>query len=287
MSKIFHLLSRKELVMTIKNLTDERRIPWVLNIPEHITKVVVHNGQFHADDVFCVAILKECYNENITVKRVPRNAVFDKYGYETLVCDVGMEYDGVRKFDHHQIPRHTLRSNELRAAIGLLWDTYGNDIYHRLTSLIRDVDKHDIDCRQFRSQLCVSIGAFNPDWNATDKERDECFDMAVDVARQIIRATIISDTHNMRAIRQISEHHTIEGGVMFLDTNAPYDQLISSYDVKIVARFNKDRYQLKAVNGHSFNPRWSGNPPFENMSMSNWIVETPSKDVVLKLAKII
>ena len=117
--------------MTIKQLVDNGNIPWVMNIPDHITKVVVHDGTFHADDVFCVAILKECFKEDITVRRIPRNADIEKYGYDTLICDIGGEYDGMNYFDHHQFPTRSLRKQELRAAIGLLWDVYGNQMYHK------------------------------------------------------------------------------------------------------------------------------------------------------------
>lgn len=270
--------------MTIKELVDQDKIPKVLDIPDHITKVVVHDGQFHADDVFCVALLKECYDENITVRRIPRNADIEKYGYDTLICDIGMKYDGENYFDHHQIDPRSVSSKELRAAVGLLWDRFGSTIYHKTTSMIRDIDRHDCDSRRFRSQLCVSIAAFNPDWNATDKERDMHFDLAVNVARQLIRSTIVSDTYTMRALREVSENNYIENDVMFLDTKAPYDSFIDIYDCKVVARKCGNRYKLKAVNGYSFNPSWSGNPPFHGMSMSNWIIDCGSKETAIKIA---
>ena len=273
--------------MTIRELVEQGKIPWVLKVPDHIDKVVVHDGTFHADDVFCVALLMECYKEDIKWKRVPRNAVLGKYGYDVLICDIGYEYDGVNKFDHHQYANARLAASELRAAIGLLWDAYGNDMYHRTTSMFRDIDRHDNNSRQFRSQLCVSIGMFNPDWNASDDERDRCFEMAVNVARQMIRASRISDTYNMRAIREISEHMEIVGDVMILDTNAPYEFCISDYDVKIVARKCGNKYKLKAVNGYNFDKRWSGAPPFKNMSMVSWIIETTDYDTIFKIAKLL
>lgn len=273
--------------MTVKEMQSKGLIPWVMKVPDHIKKVVVHNGTFHADDVFCVAFLQECYDENITIKRIPRNGEINKYGYDTLLCDIGMEFDGRNKFDHHQIPTRELTAKELRAAVGLLWDTFGNEMYHRTTSLVRDIDRHDNDSRRFRSQLCVSIGTFNPDWAADDKERDRCFEMAVKVARQIIRASVVSDTTCMRAMREVSENSTIEESVLFLTTNAPYEAFISDYPVKMVARVTKDKFKLKAVNGYSFKHYWSGNPPFPNMSMEGWIIETTDRETVFEIAKLL
>ena len=274
--------------MTIREMAEQHLLPQPLKVPKSITRVVVHDGIFHADDVFCVALLKECYDENIVVKRVPHNANFDKYGMDTLICDVGNEYDGQYKFDHHQIPARHLKTTELRAAIGLLWDSYGNELYHRTTSLFHDIDKHDNNSKQFRSQLCVTIGAFNPDWTANDKERDTCFDMAVNVARQLIRASIVSDTYNMRAYREISENSHIENDILFLETKAPYEHIINYYpEVVMVARKQNGVFKLKAVNNYCFDPKWSGNPPLPNMSMSNWIVTCKDLSTVHKLKEII
>lgn len=269
-------------------MADNRMLPIPLKIPKTVKKIVVHDGIFHADDVFCVALLKECYDENITVRRVPHNADFRKYGNDTLVCDVGGAYDGEYKFDHHQINIRKLSTKELRAAIGLLWDSYGNELYHRTTSLFHDIDKHDNDCKRFRSQLCVTIGAFNPDWNATEKERDNCFNMAVNVARQMIRASMVSDTYNMRAYREVSENSEIIKNVMFLKTRAPYEHCIGYYpEVVLVARKQGSTYKLKAVNNHSFDAQWSGKPPFPGMSMSNWIITTDDIDTVYKIKNLV
>lgn len=273
---------------SIKDLVAEGLIPPVLEVPKHIRKIVVHDGQFHADDVFCVALMKECYSEEIIVRRIPRNASIEKYGHDTLVCDIGNEYDGITKFDHHQMSISHLTAKELRCSVGLLYDTFGSELYHKTISLIHDIDKHDCDSRKYRSQLCVSIAAFNPDWEATDKERDNAFNLAVNMARQILRATIISDTYQMRALRQISENSEIENGVMFLKTNAPYDAIIREYDdVKLVARKTGNEYKLKAVNGYMFNRQWSINPPFRGMSMSNWIITCNDKDTIFKIAKML
>lgn len=274
--------------MTIKQLVDSGKIPAVLTLPETVKRLCVHDGQFHADDVMCVALVKECWDENIIVEHINRNTNIEKYGIDTIVCDVGMEYDGQYKFDHHQINSKYLAAKELRAAVGLLWDSYGNQIYHKTTSLIHDIDKHDCESKKFRSQLCVCIGSFNPDWNAKPDERIRCFDMAVTMARQILRATVVSDTYNMRAIREISENSEIKKGVMFIKTMAPFEHIISTYnDVKMVARkVGKDRYSLKAVNGCQFKYSWSGNPPFPNMTMKNWLIETNLENT-MKIADLI
>lgn len=274
--------------MTILELVNEGKIPPVLDIPDHVKRIVVHDGDFHADDVFCVALLKECYKEDIIVKRVPRNANLEKYGYDTLICDIGMEYDGWYRFDHHQFNTRKMSMKELRAAIGLLWDSYGNGtLYQQTERLIHDIDKHDCCPDKHRSQLCVSIASFNPIWTADDKEKDRCFDMAVIMARQFLRAMIISDTHVMKAYREISEKSNVEEGVMFLDSKAPYTTFISKYeDVCIVARKCGNTYKCKCVNGYTFKPEWTIHPPISGVTLRNWILEAPSKDAVLRIRQL-
>ena len=50
--------------------------------------VVVHNGNFHPDDVFCVALLSILYDGGIKVTRTRDESVISKADY---VMDVGGE----------------------------------------------------------------------------------------------------------------------------------------------------------------------------------------------------
>ena len=57
-------------------------------------KLIVHGGEFHADDVMTAAILKSL-NPDIEIERV--YSVPDELSANTLVADIGFG-----KYDHHQ-----------------------------------------------------------------------------------------------------------------------------------------------------------------------------------------
>ncbi|MEI6528177.1 MAG: MYG1 family protein [bacterium] len=88
--------------------------------------VAVHDGHFHTDDVFAVAILSLALKGNIKVTRTRDIEVIRKSDY---ALDVGREYDPSRnRFDHHQ-PGVPVRSNGVPyAACGLVWKHFGDKI---------------------------------------------------------------------------------------------------------------------------------------------------------------
>ena len=82
-----------------------------------------HNGRFHSDDVFAVALLKTLHP---TVK-VIRTRDLDVLKTCDLVLDVGGEYSVEnRRFDHHQPETAGARANGVRySAFGLIWQAFG------------------------------------------------------------------------------------------------------------------------------------------------------------------
>lgn len=101
-------------------------------------KIVTHNGNFHADDVFAVATLElwlekndsgSFFNKKIDFEIIrTRNPEMIAQG--DFVIDVGGEYDPIKKkFDHHQIGGGGKRSNGiLYSSFGLVWKEYGEKI---------------------------------------------------------------------------------------------------------------------------------------------------------------
>lgn len=273
-------------MQTIKSLVDEKRIPWVFKVPGEINRVVVHADRFHSDDVMCVALLKETHDENIEIIRLKRNESVEAFtDYRTIICDVGMEYDGELLFDHHQLPS-AVKPSQLRSAVGLIWDRYGNPIYNKVSAMIHDIDKHDCNSVQYRSQLCVTIGNFNPRWDSPDSDFDENFLQAVEFCRIILRTTVLADCHCMAASAMVANNNDIENGVMFLTTDAPYEQCMNKYpSVKMVARERADgTYICRCVNRHTFEKKVL-EQPLIGTSVQGWVVTAQSRRVVETLGK--
>lgn len=96
--------------------------PWI-NGEKAELSVAVHDGKFHADDVYVVAALKYALpNVHIEVTRVGRRDDFTKFD---VVADIGLDYDPNRgRFDHHDRKNAEIRMEfdpDFRhSALGLL-----------------------------------------------------------------------------------------------------------------------------------------------------------------------
>jgi uncharacterized UPF0160 family protein len=153
--------------------------------------VVTHDGVFHSDEVFSVALL-HLFHKNIFVtrtrnKQILANAVNNP---DTFVLDVGGEYDpGKRNFDHHQ-----KEAPEGLSTISLLFfylfPDYETDkellkLYQRLITGINEWDQGKADriMRNHPLHLPQVISGFN---RFGTPGQDEQFLKAVDFAYQIL-----------------------------------------------------------------------------------------------------
>ena len=88
-------------------------------------KIVIHDGLFHADDLFSVAILKMLYN-NFDLVRTRDEKEFDNADF---VIDVGRKFDNIKYFDHHQVGGVGARPDGFPfASFGLLWKKFGEEL---------------------------------------------------------------------------------------------------------------------------------------------------------------
>lgn len=159
-------------------------------------KVVTHDGLFHADEVFAIALLKRIETLDIIRTRdvdIVEEAINDK---SVFVIDCGGEYNpDMRNFDHHQdisLPA----SNALIAYY--FEDYFGRDVMAKLMKKLfigisdYDTNKQDIH-NQFNSfnkgkgltTISNIINSFNR--NPMDKDmQDLQFNKAVDFASEIL-----------------------------------------------------------------------------------------------------
>ncbi len=100
------------------------------------TTIITHNGGFHADDVFAVAVVKMWLRRNGSggfLKRkveVIRTRNLEIIAKGDFVVDVGGEYNVDKKiFDHHQMGGAGKHPNGIPySSFGLVWKEYGKDI---------------------------------------------------------------------------------------------------------------------------------------------------------------
>lgn len=103
--------------------------------------VATHDGAFHADDVFGVAIVKRLSGLTHPSRpvRVIRTRDPELLSGADIVLDVGGVFDGKTRFDHHQPEGAGARPDGVPfAASGLIWNKFGRQLLR--LSLLPDAE---------------------------------------------------------------------------------------------------------------------------------------------------
>lgn len=185
--------------------------------------LAVHDGTFHADEVFCLAVLLDLpeFKDCAVVRTRDPGVISSAYA----AVDVGGEYEHARRrYDHHQRGYNEVfdaNSRVKMAAAGLVWRHFGEEylaqrypgcgqrallhtlLYHRFVKPIDGNDNGIDPCvavgEGARLEIlysdCVTIaskvGSFNPQWNDEDRNDPEkartCFERALAYMRDEFR----------------------------------------------------------------------------------------------------
>ena len=218
-------------------------------------QIGTHDGVFHADDVFAVAIATEFFvqtrGDDIIID-VVRSRDEEKLNSCNMIFDVGGKYDGNRWFDHHQRGFDETRDGVPFAASGLAWRALGKtlcggdqvvaDAVDR--QLIQSVDAADngqalVEDGQpvfehARSvSLSAAIAAFNPGWQEDQSASafDSAFAKAVQFARCILRG-FVKKALGAKAARHLlldAEQRRLQRNdhTIILDQYVPWRELVS------------------------------------------------------------
>jgi uncharacterized UPF0160 family protein len=187
-----------------------------------MTVVATHNGGFHADEVFALAVLRAALGEI----EIVRTRESEKQAAADLRVDVGGSSDpATSDFDHHQRGGAGERENGIPyASFGLVWREFGPQIDGVDAAvlqavderLVQGVDANDVGLRLTSANteggstpLTVSqaIAAFNPPWDvdADDAASDAAFDAAVEFAGTVLANEIASAQGLALADRLVEE----------------------------------------------------------------------------------
>jgi uncharacterized UPF0160 family protein len=228
--------------------------------------VATHSGNFHADDVFAVAVLGLVHGplEIIRTRDDARLAQAD------IRVDIGGRSDpSAGDFDHHQRAGAGERSNGIRyASFGLVWRHHGADLAGGEEAaeaiderLVQGVDANDTG--QTISQPLVDsirpmtvsgvIAAMNPAWDEelTPAQEDERFAEAVALATTILERELAGSLAYRRALDLVRA--AIAGAsdprVIELDRKLPWhDTVVTSAPEALFVVYPKtDGWSLQAV----------------------------------------
>jgi uncharacterized UPF0160 family protein len=229
-------------------------------------QVATHPGNFHADDVFAVAVLGLVHGplELVRTRDEAAQAAAD------LRVDVGGRCDpATGDFDHHQKGGAGERPNGIRyASFGLVWQEHGEALAGSADAaaaiderLVQGVDANDTgqtivqplvgDVRP----LSVSgvIAAMNPAWDEdlTPAREDERFAEAVAVATRILERELAGAAAFARAQHLVHDAIGRAGDprVIELDRNMPWrEPVVTGAPEALYVMYPKsDGWGLQAV----------------------------------------
>lgn len=205
-------------------------------------KVATHDGSFHADDVFAVAVLRLRTPELELVRTRDEDAI----AAADVRVDVGLRSDpATGDFDHHQRGGAGTRENGIPyASFGLVWKAYGAELCGGDPQVAAEVDAYlvqGIDALDGGVTLTKSliddvrpmtvsdfVGAMNPAWDeeVTPAEHDARFLIAVEKAEGIIERAMSTAAARARAHRLVRDAmaRATDPRVIELDRKMPWHE---------------------------------------------------------------
>lgn len=200
-----------------------------------MVRVATHDGQFHADEVFAVAILRMVYDEVDVV----RTREADIYSKADMRVDVGLKNSPeTDDYDHHQMGGAGKRGNGIPyASAGLVWRHFGmklvdsEDAFRLIDDmLMAPLDAGDNGVSTYEAKtvnpflLSDVIEAYNPLWNE-DRDSDIAFEEAVNLAMSLM-TRIIRKAHSIVAAgRIVDSAERFEGGrIIVLEESVPWER---------------------------------------------------------------
>lgn len=112
-------------------------------------KMAVHNGTFHADDVFAVALIRGLFGE-IEVVRTRDERIL-------ATCDLVADVGG-GPYDHHIVEKELREDGIPYSAFGLLWRDFGKDYIAKMCPELTE-EEHEKIQKDFADGFITQIDA--------------------------------------------------------------------------------------------------------------------------------
>ena len=198
-----------------------------------ISKLVVHDGVFHADDVLCAAMAKSL-NPDVWIQRTRRLDPMDieLNGNGVYIADVSGG-----KYDHHQPDAAVREDGAKYAACGLLYEEWKDALFNTKEgqqyfedTYVKPIEVTDNGGE--RNMLSHAIGGLNPSWDQKT-DWDAAFYEAVDRMSAILeaerhRVNDLGKTEPAIDDKTLMEAQKMMGAGEFLDASCK-DKSLNNY----------------------------------------------------------
>jgi uncharacterized UPF0160 family protein len=149
-------------------------------------RIITHNGQFHADEVFACALILEHVRE----LKIERTRVINDVEYsnkETFIVDVGGIYDPeMRNFDHHQ--DETLEASNMLVLFYLRDNgIISEKLLLRYLDMFREISM--IDRNGYDGYNGFQVNSLIKSFNSLENG----FELAIQTARGYVKAQAINE----------------------------------------------------------------------------------------------
>ncbi len=257
--------------------------------------VVTHNGSFHADDVFSIAVLKQVLPP-FKLVRTRNKALIES---ANIVVDVGGAYDPENgRFDHHQRGGGGERKNGIPySSLGLIWKKYGLELCEGNQELANSIDAglvstiDAIDCGYVKGvtegiSLSHTISMFNPTWQE-GSDFDSGFDEALEFASRLLTRFIAAASGGINAKEIVAKaiENAEDPRLIVLEKYTPWKKTVHSLSndaLYMVYPSQNDQWiiQTVPVEPGSFEDRKSLPAPWAGLSDEELQNETGIDDAV-------
>lgn len=210
-------------------------------------RMAVHNGIFHADDVFGVALMQSIYNDLEIIRTRDEELL--------KACDIVSDV-GNGKYDHHHVDKIRRENGIPYCGFGLLWRDFGisyinakfpdlsnlkeqQEVAEKVdTILIQQIDAQDNGVDVMTSQvpimtLCDIIYTFIPT-GAGEDEIEKGFFEAVEFAKKILYKTtkkFVDSYENYRMIKnELKKQNVQQSHILVLEKSVPWKDTILELD---------------------------------------------------------
>ena len=274
----------------------------IFNFNQEVKSIIVHAGMFHADDAACVALLRLQFPE-IEIIRT-NNPDTTKADVQHIIADVGRQHDGVALFDHHQLRpikdeevvqedgsvllKKGTPKEDVRAAVGLLWDAYGKkDEFPTLSGLIHSIDLHDTGV--VWTPAWTTVRDFFPTWDS-DENPNDAFMRAVDWITPVLVNSIQKDLSAAKAADWLSENaQVLNESILVMDKFVPWQAYCKEHSLKIAVFPGRDpgSYNLQVADPAWKLPKeWLDVKPAGVTFVTNWLsmAACSSKEDAIRVA---
>jgi len=236
--------------------------------------VVTHDGLFHSDEVFAIALLK-LFHKNINIVRTRDSEILKKAKKDSnvFVLDIGGDYNTEKKnFDHHQKQSPSDQSTIIMV-FKYLFPYYKKDevllkLRNRLISGINAWDLGKIDRNISNTPLYLPqvISAFN---RFGTPEQDYQFIKAIDFAEQVIANEINTAKELLEAEKIWNNRTMLDGDVALLNKHCAFWRSIQGDNpkVKFIIQPSGKNWSVLSVNSQTYPLPYSTNdnkPIFEH-----------------------